>query len=65
MANTSFRLVPKIEGNKIGIFLAVPSTGQSRQVAYLEVPDDCQLNDNVELADAVCKAYRKRLNKSI
>ena len=43
MGNTSFRLVPKIEGNKIGIFLVVPSMGQSRQVAYLEVPDDCQL----------------------
>ena len=42
MGNTSFRLVPKIEGNKIGIFLVVPSMGQSRQVAYLEVPDDCQ-----------------------
>lgn len=65
MGNTSFRLVPKIEGNKIGIFLVVPSMGQSRQVAYLEVLDDCQLNDNMELANEVCTAYRKRLRKSI
>lgn len=65
MGNTSFRLVPKIEGNKIGIFLVAPSMRQSRQVAYLEVPDDCQLNDNMELANEVCTAYRKRLRKSI
>ena len=33
----------------------------SRQVALVECPNDNQLNDNVELADELCRTYRKRL----
>ena len=60
-----FKLVPKINGNMIAVFLVLPSTGESRQVALVECPNDNQMNDNMELADTICKAYRKRLNKSI
>ncbi len=60
-----FKLVPKINGNIIAVFLVLPSTGESRQVALVECPNDSQMNDNMELADTICKAYRKRLNKSI
>ena len=43
----------------------MPSTGQSRQVATIETPSDYQTNDDVLLAEEICKAYRKRINKSI
>ena len=65
MANPSFRVVPKIDNNRIAIFVVLASTGHTRQVAYLEVPNDCQMNDNVELANEICQAYRKRMRKSL
>ncbi|MCM1118079.1 MAG: hypothetical protein NC543_01780 [bacterium] len=65
MATKSFRVVPKINNNLIAIFVCVPATGESRQVALIECPNDNQLSDNVELAEELCKIYRKRLNKSI
>ena len=61
----AFKLVPKIKDNMIGIFMVVPSWGQSRQVILIETPSDYQLNDDMELAEEICKAYRKRINKSI
>lgn len=60
-----FKMVPKIKDNVIGIFLVAPSLGQSRQVILMETPNDYQLNDDMELAEEICRAYRKRLNKSI
>ena len=59
------RVIPKINGNMIGVFVHIPATGESRQVALVECPNDNQLNDNVELADEICRAYRKRITKSI
>lgn len=64
MAN-AIRIIPKIRGNVIGIFLHMPTTGQSRQVITVETPNDYQTNDDVVLAEEICKAYRKRINKSI
>ena len=64
MAN-AIRVIPKIRGNIIGIFLNMPATGQSRQVATIETPNDYQTSDDVVLAEEICKAYRKRINKSI
>lgn len=65
MAGKNFRVVPKINGNLIGLFIVMPSTGQCRQVALIECPTDDQMNDNVELAETVCNAYRKRIRKSV
>lgn len=65
MAGKSFRIVPKISDNLIGLFIVCPSTGESRQVALIECPADKQVNDNMELAEKISKAYRKRLKKSI
>ena len=62
---TKLRVIPKISGNIIGVFFYMPSTGQTRQVATIETPNDFQTNDDVVLAEEICKAYRKRLNKSI
>lgn len=65
MAKKNIRVVPKISNNLIAVYICIPSTGESRQVALVECPNDSQLGDNVELADVLCTAYRKRLNKSI
>lgn len=65
MAKKNIRVVPKISNNLIAVYICIPSTGESRQVALVECPNDNQLNDNVELADEICRAYRKRINKSI
>lgn len=65
MAGKNIRVVPKISNNLIAVYICIPSTGESRQVALVECPNDNQLNDNVELADEICRAYRKRINKSI
>lgn len=65
MAGHNFKLVPKMSGNKIIILFVVPSAGECRQIASLEVPNDFQLNDNLDFANEVCQAYKKRIRKSI
>ena len=65
MAGKNLRVVPKIIGNKIGIFVTSPSTGETIQVGLITCPDDNQLSDSVELANELCRAYGKRLRKSI
>lgn len=65
MAGKGFRVVPKINNNLIAIYVCVPATGESRQVVLVECPNDNQLYDNLQMADMICTAYRKRLNKSI
>ncbi len=65
MAGKNFRIVPKISNNLIGLFVVSPSTGENRQVALIECPADRQMNDNVELAEEISRAYRKRLRKSV
>lgn len=64
MAGT-FRVVPKINGNHIGIFIIMQSTGENRQVGLIETPNDYQVNDDMALAEEICKLYRKRVRKSV
>ena len=59
MAKKNIRVVPKISNNLIAVYICIPSTGESRQVALVECPNDNQLNDNVELADELCKEQSK------
>ncbi len=61
----NIRVVPKISGNMIGIYVYMPASGQTRQVALIECPADDQMGDNVELAEAVKGAYKRRLRKSL
>ena len=64
MASTSYKVVPKMDGYKIAIFFAL-SNGDIRQIAYMEVPDDKQLNDNIVFINEVLTAYKKRIRKSL
>jgi len=61
----NIKVVPKINGNIIGIYVYMPASGQTRQVALIESPADDQIGDNVELAEAIKNAYQKRLKKSL
>ena len=63
MAKKNIRVVPKISNNLIAVYICIPSTGESRQVALVECPNDNQLNDNVELADELCKVYLKSVTQ--
>ena len=45
MAGKNIRVVPKISNNLIAVYICIPSTGESRQVALVECPNDNQLND--------------------
>ncbi len=65
MGVQNYRVVPKINGNIIGIYVYMPASGQTRQVALIECPADDQMGDNVELAEAVKNAYKRRLRKSL
>jgi len=49
----------------IGIYVYMPASNQTRQVALIECPLDDQMGDNVELAEAVKDAYKRRLRKSL
>lgn len=59
----SFRLVPKITGNFLCIFLVY--NGGHQEIARIIFPNDCQMNDNVECANAICAAMQKRIRKSV
>lgn len=65
MASTSYKIVPKMDKGRIAIFIVIPSIGEVRQIAYIEVPNDGQACDDMGFANEVCAAYRKRLRRSI
>lgn len=59
MAKKNIRVVPKISNNLIAVYICIPSTGESRQVALVEsqegtFPDACiatnfSLNENGDI----------------
>ena len=59
-----YNIVPKIYNNVIYIVYAA-ETGEKRVIGQIQCPIDGQLNHDVELAEAVALAVRKRLRKSI
>ncbi|MCX4267819.1 MAG: hypothetical protein OSJ62_04035 [Lachnospiraceae bacterium] len=60
----SFRLVPKMEQNLLRIFL-VYSGGKNEEIARVVMPHDNQMNDNVNCAEEICTAIRKRIKRSV
>ena len=59
-----FRIVQKFNNNilDIGVVLA---NGNSTQIARIIFPDDKQVNDNLEAANAICVILKKRIRKSV
>lgn len=60
----SVRLVQKFTGNVLDIGIAY-ANGDSEQIARVVMPNDKQINDDLECANAICVALKKRIRKSV
>lgn len=65
MGRTGLRLVPKMINNVTFGIWVVASNGDSRQIGVFNVPNDNQMNDNLEAAQGICDVLKKRIRKSI
>jgi hypothetical protein len=65
MGRTGLRLVPKMIDNVTFGIWVVTSNGESRQIGIFNVPNDNQINDNLEAAQGICDVLKKRIRKSI
>ena len=61
----NFRMVPKMISPDTCDIYIVLSNGDSRQIARVLFPHDGQMNDNLECAETVCIALKKRVKKSV
>lgn len=65
MGRTGFQIVPKmITANVMQIYIVIKN-GETRQIAEIHCPNDGQMNDNLELAESICAAIKKRIRKSV
>lgn len=60
-----FRIVPKMISASVCYIYIVLSSGDYRQLAEVHFPNDGQMNDNLEAAQAICDSLRKRIRKSV
>lgn len=60
----SVRLVQKFTGNVLDIGIAY-ANGDSEHIARVVMPNDKQINDDLECANAICVALKKRIRKSV
>ncbi|MBQ3794845.1 MAG: hypothetical protein II842_00940 [Butyrivibrio sp.] len=65
MRGNSFRLVPKMIDNVTFGIWAVDTSGYCKQIGAFNVPNDGQMNDNLEAAQAICDVLKKRIRKSV
>lgn len=61
--STSFRLIPKFNGNYLVILCEY--NGDVRDIAHILLPADQQLVDNVQTASDICLVLKKRIRKSL
>ena len=60
---SGFQIVPKIHDNII--FIHFVTSTENECIAQLRCPNDGQMNDNLELAQTVSSAYKRRIRKSV
>jgi len=65
MTGGSLRVVPKMPYQNVIEIYVVNRAGETLKIGILQVPNDSQMNDNLELAETVCAAVRKRIRKSV
>ena len=65
MARNGFRIVPKMISSNRCIFDIVLKNGDFRTIGQFEFPDDGQMNDNLEAAQAISDIIKKRIRKSV
>ena len=59
-----FDLVAKYDRNVMGIFCVLPN-GEYRQILHCIFPNDCQMGDNVRVAEEIIPILRKRIRRSL
>ncbi len=61
----NFRIVPKmIDAVTLSLWLVL-SNGDSLEIGRVRMPSDGQMNDNLECAQTICDAIKKRIRKSV
>lgn len=60
----NFKIVPKMNQNVLCVFLVYPN-GENQEIGRVIFPNDFQMNDNVECAEEICNAIKKRIRKSV
>lgn len=64
MGRSGFKLVPKMVTPNIMTIHAVTAS-ESMQIAEIHLPNDGQMNDNLEAAEGICAVLKKRIRKSV
>ena len=64
MGKLSFRIVPRMVRQGDWVFDIVLSNGESKTIGEVLMPNDGQLRDDVEVAEEIATALRKRIRKS-
>lgn len=60
-----FRVVPKMmDAATLSVWL-VYSNGDWLELGRIRMPADGQMNDNLECAQTICDALKKRIRKSV
>lgn len=60
----NFELVAKYDKNVMGIFIVLPNR-EYKQILHCIFPNDMQLGDNVQVAEAIIPILRKRIKRSL
>lgn len=60
----NFDLVPKFQGNVMGVFIVLPN-GECKQILHCIFPNDMQLGDNLKVAEEIIPILRKRIRRSL
>jgi hypothetical protein len=59
-----FRIVPKFNNNLCAIYIVYPN-GDYRLICQVLMPHDNQMVDNMECAQLIADALKKRIRKSV
>lgn len=62
---TGFRIVPKMMDSATLSIWLVHNNGEQLELGRMRMPMDGQMNDNLECAQSICTALRKRIRKSV
>lgn len=65
MGRTGFRIVPKMLDANRCEFNIVLNNGDYRAIAWVTFPADGQMNDNMQAAQEISDALKKRIRKSV
>lgn len=65
MGKSGFRIVPKMVDANRCEFNIVLNSGEYKAIAWVIFPADGQMNDNMQAAQEISDALKKRIRKSV